>query len=102
MQTLVRLALESLGMLVLTANDGEEALQIVRQYAGTIDALVSDIVMPHLDGVALCEQIRRDHPGMKVLLMSGGCDGPNGVPFLRKPFSMEELTQCVQQLVAAS
>jgi hypothetical protein len=55
--------------------------------------------MPNLDGLGLCDQILREGPAIKVLLMSGS-DGPVGVPFLREPFKLEELTQKVRQLLA--
>lgn len=53
---------------MLTASDGEEALRISRKFVRTIDILVSDIVMPKLDGLALCKQVLRERPTMKVLL----------------------------------
>jgi CheY-like chemotaxis protein len=55
--------------------------------------------MPNLDGLDLCDQVLRERPAIKVLLMSGS-DGPvDGVPFLQKPFKLPELTQKVLQLL---
>jgi DNA-binding NtrC family response regulator len=97
----LRLALESGGFFVLTASDGEEALRISRKFVGTIDILVSDMVMPKLDGVALYEQVLRERPTMKVLLISAYVNAPlNGVPFLRKPFHLNAFKQCVSEILA--
>ena len=99
-RNLVRIALESAGLFVLAAGDGEEALEISRQFPGPIDALVSDVKMPRLDGLALSHQIRCERPTLKVLLMSGAVDVPiAGVPFLKKPFHVEELKGRVRQLL---
>jgi CheY-like chemotaxis protein len=92
-------ALEATGMFVLTARDGKQALELSRKFPGTIHALVSDIVMPNLDGLGLCEQILRERPAIKVLLMSASGGPVDGVPFLHKPFKLEELKQKVWQLV---
>jgi DNA-binding response OmpR family regulator len=97
---LVRIALEATGMFVLTASDGRQALALSRKFPGTIHALVSDIVMPNLDGLGLCDQILRERPAIKVLLMSASCDPVDGIPFLHKPFKLEELKQKVRRLVS--
>jgi two-component system cell cycle sensor histidine kinase/response regulator CckA len=95
--------LESVGFFVLTASDGQEALRISRKFVRTIDILVSDIVMPKLDGVALCKQILRERPTMKVLLISAYVNAPlDGVPFLRKPFHLDAFRQSVQEILALS
>ena len=96
----VRIALEATGVFVLTASDGMQALELSRKFLGTIHALVTDIVMPNLDGLGLCDQVLRERPAVKVLLMSAS-DGPvDGIPFLQKPFNLEELKQKVRQLLA--
>jgi CheY-like chemotaxis protein len=76
-----------------------QALELSRKFPATIHILVSDIVMPNLDGLALCEQIRRERPAIKVLLMSGTGRPLDGVPFLQKPFRLSELRQQVRKLV---
>jgi DNA-binding response OmpR family regulator len=99
----LRHALESVGFFVLTASDGEEALRISRKFVGTIDILVSDIVMPKLDGVALCKQVLRERPTMQVLLISAYVNAPlDGVPFLRKPFHLDTFRQRVREILALS
>src|ERR1700751_3664162 len=79
--------LESEGYFVLSANDGEEALNLSRQYPGTIHALLSDVNMPNTNGLQLRELILFERPETKVLLMSGQIAPPaDSIPFLRKPF----------------
>jgi CheY-like chemotaxis protein len=95
----VRIALEATGMFVLTASDGKQALELSRRFPDTIHALVSDIVMPNLDGLGLCKQILCERPAIKVLLMSGTGHPVDGALFLRKPFKLEELKEKVRQLV---
>jgi two-component system, cell cycle sensor histidine kinase and response regulator CckA len=95
----VRIALERIGMFVLAATDGEQALELSRKFPGAIHALVSDVIMPNLDGLSLCEQIQRERPAIKVLLMSAARGPVNGVPFLKKPFIVGELQQQVQKLL---
>ena len=86
---------------MLTASDGEEALRISRKFGGTINILVSDIVMPKLDGVALYKQFLRERPTTKVLLISAYANGPlEGVPFLRKPFHLAVFKQRVWKILA--
>jgi CheY-like chemotaxis protein len=79
------------GYQVLSAADGKEALELAREYNGTIDLLLTDVKMPHMDGVSLAEHIIRERPGIRVLLMSGKTsseirDRNVQLPFLRKPF----------------
>ena len=90
----VRLLLQRDGHEVLVATDGYEALELSRQYCGTIDMLLTDITMPRMDGFALVEQIVKERPGIKILVMSGKM--PSGaefteLPFLRKPFTHDVL-----------
>ena len=100
---LIRQVLETDGYAVLTAADGEQALQVSRAFPTTIHLLLSDVLMPKLGGVALCEQILRERPAMNVLLLSGTVEQPRkGVPFLRKPFRVEILRDHVRRLLPAA
>ena len=99
-RNVARKVLQSAGYFVLPANDGEEALNISRQYPGKIDVLLSDVNMPNLDGLELREQILFERPGTKVLLMSGQVESPaDGIPFLRKPFGSSVLKERIHQLL---
>jgi CheY-like chemotaxis protein len=90
-RNIVCLLLNREGYQVLSAADGTEALELARQYHGTIDLLLTDVKMPRMDGVALAERIISERPGIRVLLMSGRAsseirDKNIQLPFLRKPF----------------
>ena len=99
-RNVARKVLQSAGYFVLAANDGEEALNISRQYPGTIHALLSDVNMPNLDGLELREQILFERPETKVMLMSGQAESPaKSIPFLRKPFGSSVLKERIHQLL---
>ena len=88
-RNVVCLLLQRDGYQVLSAADGKEALELARQYQGTIDLLLSDIQMPRMDGLA--EHVIEERPGIRVLLMSGKVSAEIRernvrLPFLRKPF----------------
>ena len=104
-RTFTARALEEQGYKVLQAREGQVALDIVEQYDGNIDLLVTDIVMPRMDGKTLAERLRAQRSTMKVLLISGYTEkmmDHQGVidyriPFLQKPFTMEALMQAVEK-----
>lgn len=104
-RNVVRLLLQVEGHDVLVATDGYEALELSRQYDGTIDLLLTDIMMPRLDGLALVKQISQDRPGIKVLVMSGNLsEGMREVsrrPFLRKPFSPETFRNKIREVLGS-
>ncbi len=104
-RTIVERMLSRHGYRVLTAASGEEALHLVRTFEGTIDLLLSDVVMPGMSGVDLASQLRARLPGVRVLLMSGhAADVLEGegmtadLPqLLEKPFSDGSLTRAVRE-----
>ena len=103
---IVRLILEARGYLVLDASNGLEGLAVCRNHLGRIDILLSDIVMPKLDGCALAAEAVELRPGLKVLLMSGYSDPAvmakgsfRTAPFLQKPFTMAALEQKVRSVL---
>jgi CheY-like chemotaxis protein len=98
--------LEEEGFLVSEAADGAEALRLLREEVPDVDAVVSDVVMPRLNGVELLQVLSSTHPRLPVLLMSGyaggdllgmGIAAPCGI--LAKPFAperlVEELRRCL-------
>ncbi len=99
--------LESLGYRVLEAERAERALDLARRHAGAIDLLLTDVVMPGLNGRELARQVLALRPGISVVLMSGyasealGTDGLEDVgPLLRKPFTQAELSVVLREALA--
>ena len=97
------------GFLVDEASDGAEALDHVRTGAGVVDVVVTDVVMPRLNGVELVHQLAESHPHIPVILMSGyaaaqldgmGIVAPCGL--LAKPFPAERLVEEVRRCLPAS
>src|SRR4051794_19564724 len=70
MRDILTRVLQKEGYFVLTAEDGEEALIVSRRFVGTIHILLSDVIMPKLDGLELRRHILAERPDTKVLLMS--------------------------------
>ena len=100
--------LEKAGYRVIAAKNGEEAARLAEEYAGDIHLLVSDMMMPLLDGRRLAERVRAKRPDTPVLLLSGFTEAtdPRGVPlagaeFLQKPFSTDTLARRVRKLLDA-
>ena len=96
--------LESLGYKVLTAAAPEAALQLFREYEGTIDLLITDVIMPEMNGRDLAEKLTAGSFRLRVLFMSGytadviAVHGvpDQGVQFMQKPFSIQELAAKVR------
>src|SRR6476469_9515671 len=89
-------ALEQAGYRVIQATDGLEALGLFTDES-PIDLLVTDVRMPHTDGIVLAAALKRRYPSLPVLFMSGYPRGsePAPEPFLAKPFDMRALCQRV-------
>src|SRR5690606_19679670 len=96
---LVRRLLEAEGLLVLSAQNADEALLLGGQHAGQIDLLLTDVVMPGLNGLALAERFAALRPETPVLFLSGYADAAvvqreiidAGRSFLQKPFAPDRL-----------
>ena len=92
------------GFEVIEATDGVEALELVQEQGFSFAVVVSDIVMPRLNGVELLQALAESHPGLPVILISGyataelvalGIAAPCGI--LPKPFAAEKLLAEVQR-----
>lgn len=100
--------LSNKGFKVLTAEDGRAALALLGSTAETIDVVVTDVVMPNMDGRELGECIRTRFPRAKVLYVSGYTDDmlvrrglmSEEVEFLPKPYTPISLTQALQRVLA--
>jgi two-component system cell cycle sensor histidine kinase/response regulator CckA len=104
---LVRETLESKGYKVLEADNGEAALQIVSDYSGKIDMLITDVVMPGMSGRELSARLCASYPQTKVLYLSGytedaivheGVVDPD-TAFLQKPFTLQTLSRKVREVL---
>ena len=101
------MALRSAGYTVLVARDGEEAQEVCHGYAGPIDLLATDVVMPKLNGRQLAERLATVRPHIKVLYMSGYTDESvvrygaweTGIALLQKPFTPSALAHKVHAVL---
>jgi CheY-like chemotaxis protein len=92
--------LRSQGYNVLEAHHPEAALHLSEQYAGDIQLLVTDIVMPAMNGCLLASKLADQRPDLRVLLISGYADEvTSSFPFLQKPFAPHELARTVHSLL---
>jgi CheY-like chemotaxis protein len=103
---LVNRALEDAGYRVLTARDGQEALEIADSFPQPIDLVVSDVVMPRLGGFDLVRRLRAARPGTRFLFISGHPEQTGApstdladVPLLAKPFRPAELCRRVRSVL---
>ncbi len=88
------------GHRVVSCRDAEEALAAVTT-EGPFHLVVTDVSLPDLSGPELVERLRREAPELKALLISGGEDVGNDLPFLAKPFTVTELRSKVEGVLAA-
>ncbi|MBI4877675.1 MAG: PAS domain S-box protein [Acidobacteria bacterium] len=101
--------LEAHGYTTLQAGSGAEALQLVRDHAGPIHLLLTDVVMPGMNGRELAGELTPRRPEMKVLLMSGYSESvvarrgvlDPGFTLLAKPFTSDELASAVRRVLGA-
>lgn len=109
LRTLFARILEARGYHVIEAKDAESALRAAEEHDGTLHALVTDLVMPGLDGRALAARLRATRQGLGVVYVSGHDDRqietrglrPEDGPLLRKPFSAHDLARLVHESIVA-
>ena len=102
--------LNSRGYTVFEAEEGESALDVIRENAGEIDLVISDVVMPNMDGPTMIRQAREFCPDAKVIFISGyaedafrkNLDADEEFTFLPKPFSLKQLAEKVKEVMATS
>lgn len=91
--------LEEHGFFVLSACDGQEALELSRKHPGRIDLVITDVDMPRLKGTDLCTHLLKERPGIKVIVMSGAATGAINFPILDKPFLGETLMAKIREVL---
>ena len=98
--------LQAYGYCVLQAREGDEALEMLERYPARVDLMLSDVVMPKMNGKELGEQLRQRWPHMAVILMSGyqghAIDEDAQWHFLAKPFAPEALVASVRKALGPS
>lgn len=109
LRKLSQMLLESQGYVVVTASDGKDALKRLTSFEGRLDLVVTDVVMPHVDGPQLVQELRKRFPHVKPLYVSGYAGDalahhglvPDEPAFLQKPFNNLALGRKVRELLDA-
>lgn len=100
---LLRGILEGAGHVVHEAENGLAAYDRVQALRGDLDLLVTDIVMPEIDGMELARRVSAEYPAVAILYISGYADSlPSDHPLLMKPFAPSALIKEAERLLAAS
>ncbi|MBW2344804.1 MAG: response regulator, partial [Deltaproteobacteria bacterium] len=107
LRKLAHKALQQKGYKVLEAENGEDALRVSEEHEDPIDLLITDVVMPKMDGKETAERLQPLYPQMKVIYMSGYTDNAivhhgvlaPGLNFIEKPFSPEGLARKVREVL---
>jgi two-component system cell cycle sensor histidine kinase/response regulator CckA len=100
-------ALRNKGYRVIEAESGEAALEVIRNAADKIDLLITDVVMPRLDGPGLVREVKEIRSDIKVIFISGYAedafrqrlDSDSDIDFLSKPFSLKQLATKVKEVI---
>ena len=101
--------LKSRGYSVLEAGNGVEAIEVLAENGGKVDLVVSDVVMPEMDGPTLLKELRKRNPTLKIIFVSGYAEEafskslPEGeqFSFLPKPFTLKQLVGAVKESMSA-
>ena len=102
-RAMTRTYLEGLGYRVLEAANGTEAITLAKEYRGSIDLVLTDVMMPGVRGDAVVKTIRQDRPGIQAILISGFADGTNidgSLEILEKPFEFPDLANRIRALLS--
>ena len=102
-------ALASRGYDVIEASTGAEALDVLGEFEGEVDLVVSDVVMPEMDGPTLLRELRKTRPDLKIIFVSGYAEDAfkknleqnERFVFLPKPFSLKQLAEAVKETLKA-
>lgn len=99
--------LEQLGFEVVTAMDGQEAVRIFEQEEESIDFVLMDLTMPHMDGEEAYRELRRIDPKVRVIISSGYTEqeitsrfqGKSRAGFIQKPYALEALREGFRKVI---
>jgi two-component system cell cycle sensor histidine kinase/response regulator CckA len=102
-RSLSRRILQARGYTVIEARDGQEGLSLAQQFSGQIHLLITDVIMPHMNGPQLADRLVPLRPKMKTLFMSGYTDEALEFEahrsFLQKPFTPAGLARKVREVL---
>jgi two-component system cell cycle sensor histidine kinase/response regulator CckA len=110
LRKLARSFLADHGFEVITASNGEEAVEVARNHSGRIDLLLTDVVMPGMNGRLLADRLLSKRPGLKVVFISGYTDSfiaghgvlEPGTHLLHKPFTEDALIRKIREVLDAN
>lgn len=110
LRKLARSFLVDHGFEVITASNGEEAVEVARNHSGRIDLLLTDVVMPGMNGRLLADRLLSKRPGLKVVFISGYTDSfiaghgvlEPGTHLLHKPFTEDALIRKIREVLDAN
>lgn len=100
-------ALKNKGYTVVEARSGDHAIEVLKTHTGKIDLIISDVMMPGMDGPTTLRQIRQNLPNIKAIFISGyseerlkeSFENGEAVHFLPKPFSLKQLAEKVKEVL---
>lgn len=103
-------ALSTTGYEVFEAGSGDEALEVLEEIGGKVDLIISDVVMPEMDGPTLLTHVRRLYPELRVIFVSGyaeesvrqGLADDRSVEFLPKPYTLDQINSKVKEVLSGS
>jgi len=95
---------------VLEAGNGVEAIEVIESRGGDVDLVVSDVVMPEMDGPTLAKELKTRNPNLRIIFVSGYAEEafdknlPDGITFdfLAKPFTLKQLVAAVKETMSRS
>lgn len=103
---LLQTVLERAGYCVFVASRPSEAMRLLGRHRGHIQLLVTDVVMPEMDGIELARRVVHADPGVRILYMSGYDEGhrvrsiaPHAGRYLQKPFEPDTLLRAVREVL---
>ncbi len=107
-RNLARMILEEMGYQVLEANDGMHALEVFARHQSEIGLVITDVLMPNLDGLGLCSRLGKLDATLPILLLSGHvleedlwAPGNARMRYLMKPYRQQDLQAAVVDLIGS-